>query len=62
MPPRPQARGYPGTLADQIAAIVGSAQGFDPNRLHQEAVLLAAKADIREESIACGPMWRLRAR
>jgi uncharacterized protein (TIGR00255 family) len=26
-----------------------NAEGFDPVRLHQEAVLLAVKADIREE-------------
>jgi uncharacterized protein (TIGR00255 family) len=26
-----------------------SSRGFDENRLHQEAILLAAKADIREE-------------
>jgi len=36
-------------LAEQIALITGHAGGFDPQRLHQEAVLLAAKADIREE-------------
>ncbi len=36
-------------LADQIAALTGAASGLDPQRLHQEAVLLAAKADIREE-------------
>ena len=36
-------------LAEQIAALTGPGNGFDPQRLHQEAVLLAAKADIREE-------------
>lgn len=36
-------------LAQQIAALLESASGFDPQRLHQEAVLLAVKADIREE-------------
>ena len=28
---------------------MASARGLDENRLHQEAILLAAKADIREE-------------
>ncbi len=36
-------------LAQSAAALMDSARGFDENRLHQEAVLLAAKADIREE-------------
>jgi uncharacterized protein (TIGR00255 family) len=37
-------------LADQVATLLNaSAQRFDPDRLHQEAILLAAKADIREE-------------
>jgi uncharacterized protein (TIGR00255 family) len=35
-------------LADQVAALAGNA-GLDPERLHQEAVLLAVKGDIREE-------------
>ncbi len=36
-------------LAQQVAALLESANAFDPQRLHQEAVLLAVKADIREE-------------
>ncbi len=36
-------------LAQSVAALLDSSRGFDENRLHQEAVLLAAKADIREE-------------
>jgi uncharacterized protein (TIGR00255 family) len=36
-------------LAEQIAALTGAAPALDPVRLHQEAVLLATKADIREE-------------
>lgn len=36
-------------LATQISTLLDSAQRFDPDRLHQEAVLIAAKADIREE-------------
>ncbi|MCI0467816.1 MAG: YicC family protein [Beijerinckiaceae bacterium] len=35
-------------LAQSIALLAGNAN-FDQNRLHQEALLLAAKADIREE-------------
>ena len=35
-------------LAEQIAALTENAR-FDADRLHQEAILLAAKADIREE-------------
>ena len=34
-------------LAAQVAALGG--QGFDETRLYQEALLLAAKADVREE-------------
>ncbi len=36
-------------LADQVAALVDGNKAFDPDRLHQEAILLASKADIREE-------------
>ncbi|HEV3043032.1 MAG TPA: YicC/YloC family endoribonuclease [Roseiarcus sp.] len=36
-------------LAQSVAALLEAGRGFDENRLHQEAVLLAAKADIREE-------------
>jgi uncharacterized protein (TIGR00255 family) len=35
-------------IAEQIATLV-SEKSFDPDRLHQEAVLLASKQDIREE-------------
>ncbi|MCJ2044239.1 YicC family protein [Methylobacterium sp. J-078] len=35
-------------LAATVASLV-EAGGLDPDRLHQEAVLLAAKADVREE-------------
>jgi uncharacterized protein (TIGR00255 family) len=35
-------------LADQVASFAGN-PGLDPERLHQEAVLLAVKGDIREE-------------
>jgi uncharacterized protein (TIGR00255 family) len=36
-------------LAESVAALMDSSRGFDENRLHQEAILIAAKADIREE-------------
>jgi uncharacterized protein (TIGR00255 family) len=36
-------------LAEQVANLLDSAKRFDPDRLHQEAILLATKADIREE-------------
>lgn len=36
-------------LADQVAALLDTGKAFDPDRLHQEAILLASKADIREE-------------
>jgi uncharacterized protein (TIGR00255 family) len=36
-------------LAAQVAALLSASQRFDSDRLHQEAIMLAAKADIREE-------------
>jgi uncharacterized protein (TIGR00255 family) len=36
-------------LAEKIAELLDGSQRFDPDRLHQEALLLATKADIREE-------------
>jgi uncharacterized protein (TIGR00255 family) len=36
-------------LAEQVATLLSASERFDPDRLHQEAILLAAKADIREE-------------
>ena len=36
-------------LAAAVTALTGAAGGLDPVRLHQEAILIAAKADIREE-------------
>jgi uncharacterized protein (TIGR00255 family) len=36
-------------LAAQVAQLLDGASVLDPDRLHQEAVLLAARADIREE-------------
>src|ERR1700675_4234392 len=36
-------------LAEQVAALLETSDRFDPDRLNQEALLIAAKADIREE-------------
>jgi uncharacterized protein (TIGR00255 family) len=36
-------------LAEQIAALLDTGTKFDPDRLHQEALLIAAKVDVREE-------------
>ncbi|WP_292531174.1 YicC/YloC family endoribonuclease [Methylocystis sp.] len=36
-------------LKQQVARLLENAEAFDPARLHQEATLLAVRADIREE-------------
>jgi uncharacterized protein (TIGR00255 family) len=36
-------------IAEQVALLMDASDRFDPDRLHQEAVLIAAKADVREE-------------
>jgi uncharacterized protein (TIGR00255 family) len=36
-------------LAEQVATLLNASDRFDPDRLHQEAILMASKADIREE-------------
>jgi uncharacterized protein (TIGR00255 family) len=36
-------------LAEQIATLLDQSARFDPDRLHQEAIMLASKADVREE-------------
>jgi uncharacterized protein (TIGR00255 family) len=36
-------------LAEQVATLLSASQRFDSDRLHQEAIMLATKADIREE-------------
>jgi uncharacterized protein (TIGR00255 family) len=36
-------------LAEQVAALLDASQRLDEDRLHQEAALLATRADIREE-------------
>src|SRR5436305_2871166 len=36
-------------LAEQVALLLEASQRFDADRLHQEAILMASKADVREE-------------
>ena len=36
-------------LAEQVATLLATSDRFDADRLHQEAILIATKADIREE-------------
>jgi uncharacterized protein (TIGR00255 family) len=36
-------------LAEQISALLEQSDRFEAGRLHQEAILIAAKADVREE-------------
>jgi uncharacterized protein (TIGR00255 family) len=36
-------------LAEQVATLLAASERFDKDRLHQEAILIASKADIREE-------------
>lgn len=36
-------------IAEQVATLLDTSDRFDPDRLSQEAIMIAAKADIREE-------------
>jgi len=36
-------------LAEQVATLLAQSERFDVDRLHQEAIMIAAKADVREE-------------
>ncbi|HEX4042162.1 MAG TPA: YicC/YloC family endoribonuclease, partial [Xanthobacteraceae bacterium] len=36
-------------LTEQVAALLEQSERFDPDRLHQEAIMIASKADVREE-------------
>jgi uncharacterized protein (TIGR00255 family) len=36
-------------LVEQVAALLEQSERFDPDRLHQEAIMIASKADVREE-------------
>ena len=37
------------TVDEQVATLLSASDRLDPDRLHQEAILMASKADIREE-------------
>jgi uncharacterized protein (TIGR00255 family) len=47
--PGRRAEAIRGRLAEQVATLLAQSDRFDPDRLHQEAILLATKADVREE-------------
>jgi uncharacterized protein (TIGR00255 family) len=47
--PGRQAEAVRARLAEQIAKLLEQYERFDPDRLHQEAILIATKADVREE-------------
>ena len=47
--PARQAEAIGERLKQQLARLVENVDGLDPARLHQEAVLMAVKSDIREE-------------
>lgn len=47
--PARKAEAVKARLAESVAALMEQGRGFDENRLHQEAILIASKADIREE-------------
>lgn len=36
-------------MAEQVATLLDASDRFDPDRLHQEALLIASRADVREE-------------
>ena len=36
-------------LAEQVSLLLEASERFDPDRLYQEAILMASKADVREE-------------
>ena len=36
-------------LAEQVATLLAQSDRFDPDRLHQEAILIATRSDVREE-------------
>jgi uncharacterized protein (TIGR00255 family) len=36
-------------LAEQVATLLAQSDRFDPDRLHQEAILITTKTDVREE-------------
>jgi uncharacterized protein (TIGR00255 family) len=49
MAPGRKAEAIKARIAEQVATLLDASNRFDPDRLHQEAILIASKADIREE-------------
>ena len=47
--PARQPQAIAARLSEQIARLTGTANSFEPDRLHQEAVLIATRADVEEE-------------
>ena len=47
--PTRQAEAIRTKLAEQIRVLMDTGANFDPDRLHQEALMLASKVDVREE-------------
>jgi uncharacterized protein (TIGR00255 family) len=47
--PGRQSEAIKARIAEQVATLLGASDRFDADRLHQEAILIASKADIREE-------------
>ena len=47
--PERSAEAIKARLKEQIARLVDASNSFDPDRLHQEAVMIATRADIQEE-------------
>lgn len=47
--PTRQAEAIRAKLAEQIRVLMDTGANFDPDRLHQEALMLASKVDVREE-------------
>jgi len=47
--PARQPEAIRGKLAEQIRTLMDTGANFDPDRLHQEALVLASKVDVREE-------------
>ena len=47
--PRRRPEAIRARLADQVATLLAQSERFDADRLHQEAIMIAAKADVREE-------------
>jgi uncharacterized protein (TIGR00255 family) len=47
--PSRRPEGIKARIAEQVAMLLDGSTRLDPDRLHQEAILIASKADVREE-------------